>query len=140
MGVVSSGIAPIGGGGVNDDTLLLRQINPSWVRAGRVTSQAFTPTPKDEAKLSVYDGDQISPADSWHHYALELGFSSVGVMAVTVGECAALEREVVLDSIPFREHAYIDFTGLSRSQAKNVGKALTRSANDRGWQYRPDLA
>jgi hypothetical protein len=38
---------------LNDTTLLHRQINPSWVQQGRVTSQAFRPTPKDESKLSV---------------------------------------------------------------------------------------
>ena len=42
-------------------TLLLRQIHPSFVQDGRVTSQAFRPTPKDESLLSVYDGDQITP-------------------------------------------------------------------------------
>ena len=40
------------------DTLLFRQVNPGWIREGRVTSQAFKPTAKDEKKLSVYDGDQ----------------------------------------------------------------------------------
>lgn len=42
-------------------TQLLRQIHPNFVQAGRVTSQAFRPTPKDENHLSVYDGDQIQP-------------------------------------------------------------------------------
>ena len=125
---------------MNDETLLLRQINPSWVKGNRVTSQAFTPTRKDEARLSVYDGDQISAEDSWRHFTQELGSPSAGVMAVTFGECAARGREVVLNSVPFREHAYVDFAGLSRSQAKSVGKALTCSASNRGWRYRPDQA
>ena len=141
MGVVSPRIASIGVRvGVNDDTLLFRQIHPSWVKEDRITRQAFTPTPKDEAKLSVYDGEQITAEGSWCHYAQECGYPSKGVMAVTVGECAAYGREVVLDSVPYREHAYIDFAGLSRSKAKNVGKALAQSANKRGWQYRPDPA
>ena len=124
MGVGNPGIGSIGvNGGVKSETLLLRQIHPTWVKGDRVTSQAFTPTPKDEARLSVYDGDQISAEGSWHHFAQELGSSSTGVMAVTVGECAALKREVVLNSVPFREHAYVDFAGLSRTQAKNVGKS-----------------
>ena len=39
------------------DTLLLRQIHPSFMQYGRVTSLAFRPTPKDEGFLSVGDGD-----------------------------------------------------------------------------------
>jgi hypothetical protein len=35
------------------ETLLLRQIHPSFVQAGRVTSQAFRPTPKDGSLLSI---------------------------------------------------------------------------------------
>ena len=45
-------------------TLLLRQIHPSFIQAGFVTSQAFRPTPKDQSKFSVYDGDLISSEDS----------------------------------------------------------------------------
>lgn len=41
------------------ESLLLRQVNPRWIREGRVTSQVFRPTPKDEKKLSVYDGAKI---------------------------------------------------------------------------------
>jgi tRNA(Ile2) C34 agmatinyltransferase TiaS len=68
-------------------TLLLRQVNPSWVQAGRVTSQAFKPTQKDNKMLSVYDGDQIEPEASWRHYTEQLGHLSVGVLAVIVAEC-----------------------------------------------------
>ena len=50
------------------DTLLLRQIHPSFVQDGRVTSQAFRPTPKDDAQLSAYDGDQITPVAAWLNY------------------------------------------------------------------------
>lgn len=64
---------------MNPTTLLYRQVNPSWIQSGRVTSQAFKPTPKDERRLSVYDGDLITPADAWRHYTESLGFSSVGV-------------------------------------------------------------
>ena len=40
------------------DTLLLRQIHPGFIQGGRVTSQAFRPTPKDEFLLSVDNGDR----------------------------------------------------------------------------------
>jgi hypothetical protein len=63
---------------MNAQTLLLRQIHPSFVQQGRVTSQAFRPTPKDESKLSMYDGDQITPEASWRHYTVTLRFESIG--------------------------------------------------------------
>ena len=45
---------------MTSETLLLRQIHPSFVQKGRVTSQAFRPTPKDEHLLSVDNGDKIA--------------------------------------------------------------------------------
>ena len=124
---------------MNSDTLLLRQINLSWIQDDRATSQAFTPTPKDQHLLSVYDGDQITPEDSWRHFTHALGYVSAGVMAVTVGECGDQGREVRPDPTAFQEHAVIDFTSLNGSEVKSVGKALARCANTGGWQYRPPL-
>ena len=72
---------------MTDLTLLHRQVNPSWVHLGRVTSQAFKPTPKDNRRLSVYDGDQVTAHRAWSHYTGDLGFTSIGVLAVTVSEC-----------------------------------------------------
>jgi len=51
---------------------VLRQIHPGFVQDGRPSSQAFRPTPKDEQKLSVYDGDQITPANAFEHYTQAL--------------------------------------------------------------------
>jgi len=53
---------------MSPETHLLRQVHPSFVQSGQITSQVFQPTPKDELKLSVYDGDMIEPADSYEHY------------------------------------------------------------------------
>ena len=44
---------------MNDQTLLFRQAHPNFVVEGMLTSQAFTPFPKDQGNLSVYDGDQL---------------------------------------------------------------------------------
>ena len=49
-------------------TLLWRQVNPHWVRAGRVTSQVFKPTKKDNNKLSVDDGDLVSAEEAYRTY------------------------------------------------------------------------
>ena len=65
---------------MNSDTLLYRQVHPSWIEDDFPTSQAFTPTPKDELRLSVYDGDEISAASSWEHYTGQ-GLLSSGVVA-----------------------------------------------------------
>ena len=46
---------------MNSDTLLYRMISPSWMQDGSPTTPAFKPTRKDNGRLSVYDGDQISP-------------------------------------------------------------------------------
>ncbi len=53
---------------MTEKTLLLRQIHPLFIQEGRVTSQAFRPTPKDQKKLSVYDGDLITAERSWVHF------------------------------------------------------------------------
>lgn len=118
------------------DTLLYRQIHLSWVQEGRTTSQAFRPTPKDDYRLSVYDGDQITAEAAWNHYTLK--FPSVGVMAVTVAECQKQQIAAISDPLPdFSEHALIDFTGLTMNQARRTARQLTRAANARGWQFRP---
>ena len=117
-------------------TLLFRQVNPFWVKLGRITSQAFRPTAKHPGRLSTYDGDRITAENSWRHYTRELGFRSAGVLAVTVGECGARGLAVEADPGPFPEHVVIRFEGCSRSQSVKIAKHLTRAATERGWQYR----
>lgn len=118
-------------------TLLHRQIHPSWVQEGRVSSQAFKPTSKDEHRLSVYDGDQIDAEAAWRHYVNDLSNSSIGVLAVTVGECEILELTVAPDPEAFPEHVSIDFRGLTNRQMVKKAKTLNSCAQSRGWQYRP---
>lgn len=116
-------------------TLLLRQIHPSFVQAGVVTSQAFRPTPKDESKLSVYDGDLIQPQAALIHYTTVWKLATVGAMAVTVDECSAEElpsRPDPLSDSP--EHAIVDFTGLTDNQCYKKSKKLQAKATSRGWQ------
>jgi len=115
-------------------TLLLRQIHPAFIKLGRPTSAAFRPTPKDEHKLSVYDGDMITAAASFMHYR-ERKLASVGVLAVTVGECAAQNLPSQSSPDVFPEHAEIDFTGLSGGQCEKKGKKLRDVAEGRGWLH-----
>lgn len=122
---------------MNTDTLVLRQIHPAFVQAGRVTSQAFRPTPKDQGRLSAYDSDQITAEASHVHYTTELGLTSVGVLAVTVGECAEVQLVVEADPEPFPPHIVVVFTELTESQCEKRSKKLSAKAADGGWLYQP---
>lgn len=121
---------------MNHETLLLRQIHPTFVQQGRVTSQAFRPTPKDEQHLSVYDGDLIDSQPAYEHYTGTLGHASVGVMAVSVAECTSLDLPTSPDPEPFPEHAIIDFTGFEKKLAEKKAKLLKARAEQRDWLYR----
>lgn len=122
------------------NTLLFRQIHPSFVQNGHPTSQAFRPTPKDQSKLSVYDGDTIEAEASWIHYTTELQLASVGTMAITVDECTAEGFAVASDPEPFPEHAVVDFTGLTDKECYKKSKKLQAKAIGRGWLYQATTA
>ena len=117
------------------DTFLYRQIHPNFVQNGRPTSQAFRPTPKDENKLSAYNGDRIQPEASWKHYTDMLGLASAGVMAVTTAECIAHSLSVTADETPYPEHCTIDFSSLVKREIEKTAKILAESAIQRGWLY-----
>lgn len=118
------------------ETLLLRQVHPSFIQDGRPSSQAFFPTKKDGLKLSVYHGDKIDPEPSWKHYTTQLGKESSGVIAVTVGECQSGQLPVVDDGVPYPEHCFIDFKNLTNSAIKKKADNLATLARKRGWLFR----
>lgn len=120
---------------MSPDTLLYRQIHPSFIQNGRPTSQAFRPTPKDDSKLSVYDGDKIKPKAAWEHYTRILNLSSAGVMAVTNADCAAQQLVVNADGTPYPEHCSVDFSGLAKNAVEKAAKILASTAMQRGWLY-----
>jgi hypothetical protein len=120
---------------MNGDTLLLRQVHPSFIQQGRVTSQAFRPTPKDQNKLSMYDGDQIEPEPAYVHYIETLKFASVGVLAVTVAECGELSLPVVADPEPFPEHVLVDYSAVDKKDVEAKAKLLKAKAVNRDWLY-----
>ena len=123
---------------MNSDTLLYRMVSPSWMQDGSPTTPTFKPTRKDNGRLSVYDGDQISPQDAYEHYA-SLGHKAVGVLAVTVEECESLNLIVSPDPLPgFPQHTVIDFTDLSGNKRRRAASDLIEIANARAWQYRPN--
>jgi hypothetical protein len=125
------------------ETLLHRQVHPLFVQANQVsiqtfsvTSQVFKPTPKDDKRLSVYNGDKFSAEDAFLHYSNE-GHSSVGVLSVCVGECITAGLTTSEDNIPFDGHAHIDFTGLGNNTIEKKAKILRNNEVQRGWQYGP---
>ena len=69
---------------MNDATLMLRQIHPSFIKQGQITSQAFRPTIKDDKKLSVYDNDMITAEKAYEHYTKKL-FHDMAKDLVEVG-------------------------------------------------------
>ncbi|HWR31182.1 MAG TPA: hypothetical protein VN631_15245 [Negativicutes bacterium] len=123
---------------MNNDTLLYRQVHPSWIQDGQITSQVFIPTPKDEKMLSAYDGDIVSSQDSWIHYTGELGNESDGVVAVSYEECAIQNVTPLPDPETFDAHVLIDYSSQSESKIrKRISKELKSCALNRGWLYQP---
>ncbi|MSR59337.1 MAG: hypothetical protein EXS05_17125 [Planctomycetaceae bacterium] len=123
---------------MTDATLLYRQVHPTFIQSGRVTSQVFRPTPKDEGRLSAYDGDLIDAKASWRHYTETLGFKSNGVMALLVKDCEGEQLPVISDPTPFPEHVVIDFAGYNEKEIVKRSKRLKARAESHGWQYRPE--
>lgn len=127
------------------ETLLHRQVHPLFVQANQisiqtfsVTSQVFKPTPKDEKKLSVYNGDKFNPEDAFSHYSNQ-GHSSVGILSVSVGECSTEGLTASEDNNPFDGHAHIDFNGLGNNTIEKKAKILRNHALARGWQLGPRI-
>lgn len=120
----------------DEQHLLHRQVNPSWIQDGRISSQAFNPTPKDSGLLSVYDGALIAPEHSFQHYTSSLGLSAMGTVSVSVDEVTAVGLCWRPDTAPFPEHAVIDYTGIgSAKKVKAKAQALAERARTRGWTY-----
>lgn len=118
------------------ETLLLRQVHPSFVQNGRVTSQVFRPTPKDEHMLSVDNGSQVSAEDSFARFIATPNCTSIGVQAVTKQDCDEHELPVEQDGQPYPEHCFIDYRAFSKKQIERKAKQLRVKAKARGWLYR----
>ena len=122
---------------MNSNTVLLRQVHPSFFQNGRVTSQVFRPTPKDEQKVSLYDGDKIGPEPAHRHYTEVLECASIGVLGVTVAECEELELPAIEDPEPFPEHIVLDFSAFEKKAVETKAKLLKAKAEIRGWLFGP---
>lgn len=78
------------GKSLGPDHLLHRQVNPKFVKDGRITSEAFQPTKKDKGLLSVNRGDLCSPEEA-HRTFVARGWTSWGTLTVAVSEVVAVQ-------------------------------------------------
>lgn len=126
------------------ETLLHRQVHPSFVQADKIsvqvfiTSQVFKSTPKDNNKLSVYNSEKFTAKESFFHFISEPKNNSIGVVSVNLKECSLEELNVVEDNLPFDGHCYIDFKDLTPNQVEKKAKKLKIAAINRGWQYKSE--
>lgn len=119
------------------EELLFRQISPAFLKvADQISSQVFRPTSKDSGLLSVDRSSKCTAQDAHERFA-SLGLRSLGVLGVTVGECAQESLAAFDDPLPDNTaHAVIDFSGLTRGQSETKAKKLLFLAEQRGFCYR----
>lgn len=131
---------------MEDTTLLHRQIHPSFVQNNTISIQAFmnkkdisslsfTPSSKDESKLSVYNGDTFTAEESYNHYTKS--FKSCGVLSVSKDEITSIENlHIDDDNNPFNGHSSIDFSQVvSKNHIKIKAQQLRNFAVKRNWSF-----
>lgn len=123
--------------------MLYRQVNPTWQREGRITSQVFNPFPKDKGLLSVTREQMTSPEAAYNLFTSR-GLLSVGVVAVKVEECSQTALDAYHDpedKVGFEDpaHSVIDFRALidMDKERKRRAQVLADKAKQRGFVYRP---
>jgi hypothetical protein len=120
----------------DESELLWRQVNPGWIDGGRITSQSFKATPKDEGMPSVARSTKLSAQEAFEQY----GFASAGTWAIAVGKVIDCGSRAVDDSAtpnaPFG-HAYFDMRNLSRGRQEKIAAKLRDHAQDRGKVFPP---
>jgi hypothetical protein len=79
----------------------------------------------------------IAAAASWHYYTETLHLESAGVLALNHAECVGQQLKVIEDGVPIPAHCYIDFSGVSKSDAEKKSKRLAAFAKNRSWLFQP---
>lgn len=107
---------------------LLRQIHPSWIQAGRPTSQAFRPTPKDEGLLSVSRGAKTTAAAAFELHTVGKGCQSIGVWGLTVANCSdvglSVHEDPLHEPVSDPAHAVVDFRPLTDKDVRAKSQLL----------------
>lgn len=119
---------------MNEKTLLYRQIITCHVQDGYVSSAAFRPRKCDNDKLSVYDGDKITPEQAFHHYT----GNSEGILAVSMEECEEQGVKVLEDYQTHPYHVLVDFAGKTNHAIRKISEYLRDAAVSRGWLFRKE--
>jgi len=121
------------------DFLLLRQVHPNFFSSEQLSSQAFFPFPKDKGKLSVYNGQLISPAQSFENYTQKQRLKSVGVWGISNAEVIETGLTSEPDPLPDSPaHALINFGKASDKECRKLAKTLKGFAVTRGRLYPPE--
>ncbi|WP_159048209.1 hypothetical protein [Streptomyces sp. XY511] len=127
----------------NRDEKLWRQVHPVWVQDGRVTSQLFSPTPKDSGELSTTRSSIVSAESAHQHHTEAMGLKSVGVYSVSVSDVEDVDLLAVDDSKAEGGdnrppgHAFIDFKRVSSpKQIRKRASILRDKAESGGWRHR----
>jgi len=123
---------------MTEDTVLLRQAHPNFMKGSLPTSQVFMPNSEDEGRMSVYDADQITPPDAYDHYTRVLLMQSHSVWGVTKKEADGCDVPASPDPLAdFPSHARIDFSGVPETSWRKVAKRLKGLSIARGCLYVP---
>ena len=119
------------------DELLHRNAHPTFIDNGRISSQAFRLTSRDEGRLSIQQNSRAAAAIAYERYTAR-GLQSGGVWSITVAECGQFTLSVYDDPLEDDDsHAITDLIAYSVSQARKLTNKLASKARERGCQYRP---
>ncbi|MBE7340108.1 hypothetical protein INS43_03705 [Corynebacterium aurimucosum] len=131
------------------DELFFRSCSPSdvwWDRKNdKPSSQLFTPTPKDEGKLSVASSQKTSAKDFYQEFTQKLKLNSRGIWAVADSEIQPVPNvkdengdpvtvDCFEDEGPDKPtgHCLMDLSEYSKGRIKKIAKSLRNCAHDRG--------
>jgi hypothetical protein len=121
------------------DTLFFRQIHPTFLQNGNVSSEAFRPTEEHAWKLSLYDGSLITADSSWNHYTKVQKKQSAAVMALDSVDCSSVNLPVIPSPEFFPEHCHLDFAGSGTKVQKKMARKLRDKARLRGFVFQPTV-
>jgi hypothetical protein len=127
--------------------LLFRQVHPTQLQGGVLSSAIFIPTLEDKDQLSVDRSSLTTAKDSFDLFTGN-GLSSIAVYGVTVGEFGKeglpchpdpLQATGTLKANP--AHAYVDYTSATgTNKRKKLAQRLRTVAADRGSLHIPQTA
>jgi hypothetical protein len=122
----------------NDSEILFRQIHPSFIQDGLISSQPFYPTSKDDDKLSVDRESMTTPAAAFALFIAK-GRNSAAVYGLSVGEFGQEKLDCYADPVEASDcteanpaHAVVDYGAHTTSERKNKAKRLKIKAIARG--------